>query len=141
VFTVSFDTPAKPQMVCDHLTDPVRRLGWQRHVTGLIPMTEGRRGIGSVNHCMHGPDVTIEHIADWTPYAYITLHYDTMGVEDWRWTYRLDHLPEGTRFTALIADPGGDHWSQLGEPVSAVVTAAAGFLEEMLGAAHAAGGK
>jgi len=138
VFTISFDTPARPQMVWEHLTDPEKRLGWQRHVTGLIPMTQGRASIGSVNHCMHGEDVTIEHIADWTPYSYITLHYDTMGVEDWRWTYRLETHPDGTRFTMLLADPGGDHWARLVEDVTGHLTELAGFLEEMVGEAHAA---
>ena len=140
VLSVSFDTPAKPQMVWDHLTDPVKRLGWQRHVTDLIPMTEGRTAIGSVNHCMHGDDVTIEHIADWTPYSYITLHYDTMGVADWRWTYRLETLPTGTRIKMLVALPGGDHWARIGRDVSELLSTVAGFLEEMLATAHAGAG-
>lgn len=136
----SFDTPARPQMVWEHITDPEKRMGWQRHVTGLIPMTEGRSGIGTVNHCMHGEDVTVEHVVDWTPFSYITLHYDTMGVEDWRWTHRIEAIPEGTRFTMLLADPGGDHWARLEDGISNLLSDVAGYLEEMLREAHAATG-
>lgn len=32
----------------------------------------GRRGIGSANQCMHGPDAVIEEIIDWRPYDYVT---------------------------------------------------------------------
>ena len=32
----------------------------------------GRRGVGSANHCMHGPDAVIEEILDWRPYDYVT---------------------------------------------------------------------
>ena len=132
VLTRSFETPAPPQLVWEHLTDPVKRLGWQRHVTDVIPMTEGRTGVGAVNHCMHGEDVTVEHIADWTPWSYITLHYDTLGVEDWRWTYRLDHLADGTRVTFLIADPGGGHWDRIESDVTGLITMVIGHLEDEL---------
>ena len=136
VLVVGFDTPAAPQLVWEHLTDPQKRLGWQRHVTDVIPMTEGRTGIGSVNHCMHGDDVTVEHIADWTPWSYITLHYDTLGVEDWRWTYRLEHLDEGTRVTFLIADPGGDHWERIGSDVEGLMSVLVETLRAMLDEAY-----
>ena len=33
----------------------------------------GRRGVGTVNHCMHGPAAIIEEILDWRPFDYLTL--------------------------------------------------------------------
>ena len=33
----------------------------------------GRRGIGTVNHCMHGAHAIIEEIVDWRPFDYLTL--------------------------------------------------------------------
>lgn len=137
VFVLSFETPAAPQTVWEHLTDPVKRLGWQRHVTEVIPATEGRTEIGSVNHCMHGEDATIEHITDWTPWSYITLHYDTLGVDDWRWAYRIDTLDRGTRLTVLLADPGDDNWERLEEDISGLLAQVVGYLEEMVNEAHA----
>jgi hypothetical protein len=34
---------------------------------------KGRRGVGTVNHCMHGAAAIIEEILDWRPYDYLTL--------------------------------------------------------------------
>ena len=64
------------------------------------------------------PDVTIEHIATWRPFSLLTLRYDTAGVEDWLWTYRLDSIGEGTRFTVSVADPGASHWERVGTPIT-----------------------
>jgi hypothetical protein len=83
-------------------------------VTEVLPMTKGRPQTGSVNHCMHGADVTIEHIADWRPYSHLTLRYDVAGIKDWLWTYRLDPTDIGTRLTALLSDPGNKHWERVG---------------------------
>ena len=33
----------------------------------------GRRGVGTVNHCMHGPAAIIEEVLDWRPFDYLTL--------------------------------------------------------------------
>jgi uncharacterized protein YndB with AHSA1/START domain len=123
-----FETAAPPQLVWEYLTDPQKRLEWQTHVTELIPTGPGRQQTGSVNHCMHGPDVTIEQVADWRPFGHLTLRYDVAGVQDWLWTYRLDRLEAGTRLTLLLDDPGPDHWEQLRAEMSAHVNGmVAGF--------------
>ena len=114
-YVSSFDTEAPPQVVWDHVTDAEKRLRWQPHVTELIPMTEGRPQAGSVNHCMHGDDVTIEHVADWRPFSHLTLHYTVGGIEDWPWSFRFDPLKGGTRVTALLADPGSQHQQVVAE--------------------------
>jgi hypothetical protein len=33
----------------------------------------GRRGIGTENHCMHGKDAIVEEVLDWRPSEYLTL--------------------------------------------------------------------
>jgi hypothetical protein len=33
----------------------------------------GRRGVGTINHCMHGPHAIIEEVIDWRPFDYLTL--------------------------------------------------------------------
>ena len=33
----------------------------------------GRRGVGTVNHCMHGPHAIIEEVLDWRPFDYLTI--------------------------------------------------------------------
>lgn len=132
VFEVGFDTPASPSIVWDHLTDPNKRPLWQRLVTEVLTLTEGRRGVGTVNHCMHGPDVIVEHVADWRPFSYITLRYDLEGIEQWAWTYQLDPLDTGTRLTMRLSDPGGGAWDQIGPAMSASVTDQAATLETLL---------
>ena len=134
VFEVSFETKAAPSVVWDHITDPTKRLLWQRSVTEVVTVTEGRRGVGTVNHCMHGPDATIEHVADWRPFSYITLRYDTAGLTNWAWTYQFDHLEVGTRLTMRVSDPDGDAWATVGPDFSAAITDQAGQLEAVLAA-------
>ena len=101
-------------------------------------MTDGRRGVGTVNHCMHGPDVIVEHVADWRPFSYMTLRYDLDGLDKWAWTYQLDPLDEGTRLTMRLSDPGGDAWAEIGPDMSASVTDQAGKLEALLNASSVA---
>jgi len=117
----SIDTAAPPQLVWDYLTDPQKRLAWQTNVTELILTSPGRQQTGSVNHCMHGSDVTIEQIADWRPFGHLTLRYDMAGVKDWLWMYRLDRLETGTRVTLLLDDPGPEHWEQIRTDMTAHV--------------------
>lgn len=118
IYHNQFETAAPAQVVWDHLTDPTKRLAWQTHVTEVLPMTGGRQQAGSMNHCMHGADVTIEHIATWRPFSLLTIRYDLAGVEDWLWTYRLDAIGEGTRCTVLAADPGASHWERVGTQIT-----------------------
>ncbi len=130
-FEFSFDTPVPPEVVWDHITDPLKRPLWQRHVTEVIPQTEGRSGVGSVNHCMHGEDVTLEHVADWRPFSYITLRYDTAGVTHWPWTYDLARGEAGTHVTLRVSNPG-EAWNDLSEPISTTVAEQMGHLEQLL---------
>jgi uncharacterized protein YndB with AHSA1/START domain len=72
IYERDFDAPVA--LVWDYLTAPARRLQWQYQVTG-IDMVEGamgRRGVGTVNHCIHGKDAIVEEILDWEPYDHVT---------------------------------------------------------------------
>jgi uncharacterized protein YndB with AHSA1/START domain len=69
-------TIAAPQaLVWDWITSPARRIQWQYGATGIemVEGTVGRRGVGSVNHCMHGKDTIVEEVLDWQPIDYVTL--------------------------------------------------------------------
>ena len=73
VFRFDVPTSAPPQTVWDYMTAPGRRMAWQSGVTGVtVEATGNRRGVGAVNHCMHGKDASIEEILDWRPYDYVT---------------------------------------------------------------------
>ena len=136
VHEVSFETSASPQTVWDHLTDPAKRPKWQRLVDEVLTITEGRTGTGTINHCMHGPDVVIEHVADWRPFSYITLRYDVAGVENWAWTHQLDRIENGTRLTMRISDPGSDAWARFGSDFSASLDDQASQLQALLAEPH-----
>src|SRR5216684_729970 len=36
-------------------------------------LESGRRGVGTANHCMHGPHAIIEEVLDWRPFDYLTI--------------------------------------------------------------------
>ena len=74
ILTISTRTKAPPQVAWEFLTKPGQRMSWQPWVTEveIKGATGGRRGLGSANHCMHGPGSVIEEIVDWRPYDYVT---------------------------------------------------------------------
>ena len=72
---LDMELPAPPAIAWDFITSPAHRTRWQ---TGTIRIVEdlgsGRRGAGTVNHCVHGKDAVVEEILDWRPYEYVTLN-------------------------------------------------------------------
>jgi hypothetical protein len=65
---------ASPAVAWEWVTSPARRLRWQYGVTGIAeePGTNGRRGVGTVTHCVHGSEAILEEVLDWRPYDYVT---------------------------------------------------------------------
>lgn len=67
-WSVEADLPGPPSLAWTFLTAPEHRLRWQAGITGFDERTvQGRRGIGTVNHCRHGKDTILEEILDWRP--------------------------------------------------------------------------
>lgn len=95
---LSFTFPAEPEVVWDWLTSPQRRTQWQAdRVDEVTP--GGRARAGAVSHCVHGPEVQVEEIADWRPFRYYTMRYPFPGVGQMLWTYELDPVDGGTRLS------------------------------------------
>jgi uncharacterized protein YndB with AHSA1/START domain len=74
---LEFDFAVPRAVVWDHFVMPELRPKW-RHVDEVREAADpgnhgGRRGIGTVNHCMHGAAAIVEEILDWRPYDYLTL--------------------------------------------------------------------
>ncbi|MDR7418857.1 MAG: DUF2652 domain-containing protein [Armatimonadota bacterium] len=92
--------PAPPALVWHCLTDPGKRVRFWPGMDRFDqqPVT-GRRGIGTVNHCVHGRDTIIEEIVDWRPFEYFTVRATVPGFGPV--TYMFDLVPEGpaTLFT------------------------------------------
>lgn len=59
-------------------TSPARRIRWTSGMTDMVEdLANGRRGVGTVNHCVHGKNVTIEEVLDWFPPEYETKRIKT----------------------------------------------------------------
>jgi uncharacterized protein YndB with AHSA1/START domain len=71
-YEATLDAP--PTLVWEYLTSPALRPLWQLGVEAVLRDSgpPGRRGIGTVNHCMHGKDVIIEEVVDWEPPDHVT---------------------------------------------------------------------
>jgi hypothetical protein len=70
---MTIPTPIPRDILWEWATSPARRIRWTTGMTDLVEdTTAGRRGIGTVNHCVHGKDVTIEEVLDWVPPEYVT---------------------------------------------------------------------
>ena len=72
VYDATLDAP--PALAWEYVTSPVRRPLWQAGVEQVRQEAgpAGRRGIGTVNHCLHGRDAVIEEVLDWDPYDHVT---------------------------------------------------------------------
>ena len=67
-----FESPAPRQLTWDYITSPIRRPQW--NADSIVEQSPtGRRGAGTVNHCIHGRDAIIEEILDYRPYDYLTM--------------------------------------------------------------------
>lgn len=111
----TWQLPVSVPVAWDYMTAPDKRTLWNPDITGFVLQTPGRVSTGSVNHCMHGPDVVIEHVADWRPFQYFTVDYP-MGDEDdapyMRMTYVFDEHAEPPTMTIRIGGGGAgfDTW-------------------------------
>lgn len=74
--SIEGDFPAPPQALWTWYTDPRKRMEWQDGLTSIDEFVNGRRGVGTVNHCAHGSSVTIQRIVDWQPFSTYTSRDD-----------------------------------------------------------------
>ena len=66
------------EILWEWTTSPVRRIRWTSGMTEVVEdLAAGRRGIGTVNHCVHGKNVSIEEVIDWVPPEYETKRVTT----------------------------------------------------------------
>jgi uncharacterized protein YndB with AHSA1/START domain len=104
--TIEADLPAAPPVVWSYLTDPALRAplipGVQR--IDEVP-SDGRRGVGTRNHCVHGDGATLEEILDWRPFDYVTLQSTVPGVLRFVSMTELRPTEAGTHVTIRIQRP------------------------------------
>jgi uncharacterized protein YndB with AHSA1/START domain len=110
LFTNITTVDAPPQVVWEFLTRPGGRMQWQfaGGTTGIEeqPATGNRRGVGTVNHCMHGPDAIIENILDWRPFDYLTTRSQLPhGGPAFVSTFEFEPTPTGTNVIYRVQTP------------------------------------
>jgi hypothetical protein len=70
LFVSEFDVPVSPAVMWDFLNSPAKMRLWG--ADDMQTMTEGPRGVGTVNHCIHGNARMVKQVLDWKPFRYVT---------------------------------------------------------------------
>ena len=110
MFQMAIDIPAPPQVVWEYVTTPGRRMEWQSAsgITGVEQTVGagGRRGVGTVNHCMHGPAAQVEEVLDWRPFDYFSFMTRMPGGGPAAITmYEMEPTSNGTILRFRMAPP------------------------------------
>jgi uncharacterized protein YndB with AHSA1/START domain len=97
------------EILWEWTTSPARRIRWSPEPMEVVEdLANGRRGVGTVNHCAHGKDVYIEEILDWVPPDYVTkrLTMPVPGVPRFVMTQELvAYAPDRTDLVYRMARP------------------------------------
>jgi hypothetical protein len=109
VFRWDIPTSAPPQIAWEFITTPGRRLTWTPGMTRVECVAPGnRRGVGAVNHCMHGKNASVEELLDWRPYDYFTIRNTIptpIGPVGFLQTTEFEPTPDGTIVRMRAAPP------------------------------------
>lgn len=70
---IEFDIAAPRPTVWEYFTSPGLRPKWRGADEVSEAVESGRRGVGTINHCMHGKETIIEEVLDWRPFDQLTL--------------------------------------------------------------------
>jgi hypothetical protein len=71
---IAYHSPAPPPLTWEYVTSPIRRPQWGAGIERIDEVVaDGRRGVGTTNHCVHGKDAIVEEILDWRPFEYQTV--------------------------------------------------------------------
>ena len=108
VGVTSYEVPAPRSVTWSYLTDPALRVTWTPGIQRVDQSTaNGRRGVGTQNHCIHGKNASLEEILDWRPFDYYTILNNARMplLKPMRLTYELEDIAGGTRVTEYVA-PG-----------------------------------
>ncbi len=118
IATFALDVKATRQTTWEFLTSPGRRVLWTAGSTGVEESPiNGRRGTGTINHCLHGKDVIVEEILDWRPNDYITRRaqiFDT-GLSMTMTHALSDRAEGGTHIEIRVAQPSPQQMALVGQ--------------------------
>jgi uncharacterized protein YndB with AHSA1/START domain len=103
---IEVDMAARPPVVWEYATNPRLRRQWQIGVTRLDQENpDGRPGVGTTNHCVHGKEAILEEVLEYQPFESATLRSTTpAGKLLTTWLYVPTET--GTHLTVLAALEG-----------------------------------
>ena len=111
---IGADMPATLQEMWSWYTNPRKRVQWQEGLTRVTEAVDGRRGVGTVNHCAHGGGVTIQHVLDWQPFTSFTTRDEVQGAGlVVTVTYVFTPVEGGTNATAYFTCDPEQAWPQV----------------------------
>jgi uncharacterized protein YndB with AHSA1/START domain len=130
------------EILWEWTTSPARRIRWSPGPMEVVEdLANGRRGVGTVNHCAHGKDVSIEEVLDWVPPEYVTkrITMQAMGVPRFVFTMELvAHAPDRTDLVYRMARPRSTKdrrvLEAMWDPLRAILTSTAATLIGLAGA-------
>lgn len=65
----SVELPVPPPAAWEWITSPRLRPRWATFIVRVDQETaDGRAGVGTMNHCVHGKDAVLEEVVDWRPF-------------------------------------------------------------------------
>lgn len=112
LFVIAMSTAVPRSVLWEWTTSPSLRIRW---TTGLSEVQEepvdGRRGVGTVNHCAHGKNLSIEEVVDWVPPEYETKRITMVGTGLPPVTTTMELIARGPDQTDLVwrmARPSSD---------------------------------
>jgi len=129
---------APPALVWEFSTLPGRRKIWSGADAIREDAPKGRRGAGTVNHCMHGKDAIVEEVVDWRPPEYLTSRYQmpAPGAPKFLMCDALIPLPDGrTRLEVRIAPADPKDKAVIGQmlpTIEPIIRAASEHLARMV---------
>ncbi|HEY7281893.1 MAG TPA: DUF2652 domain-containing protein [Actinomycetota bacterium] len=140
---VEADMPGPPPVVWDWLTAPAKRGRWQ---AGVLRVDEENpaevRGVGTVNHCVHGDNAVVEEILDWKPFRYLTARSMTPAgpaLCTIELTPGADGNATGVAYRAVLEDPNLDDemTARAGEMFRVMLDASFARMAELIAEADA----
>ncbi len=106
---ITIPAPVPREILWEWTTSPARRIRWSLEPMEVVEdLAGGRRGVGTVNHCAHGANVSIDEIIDWVPPEYVTkrINMQVPGVPRFVITTELiAHGPDQTDLVYRAARP------------------------------------
>jgi uncharacterized protein YndB with AHSA1/START domain len=104
----AFDLAAPRHTAWEYFAVPAQRQKWWPADAINETLGDKRRGVGAVNHCMHGKDANIEEVLGWRPPDHFTTStlLPIQGAPKIVWTYAFQDGPNGgTHIEMRFAKP------------------------------------